>query len=131
VAIESSVAADAACSALGEAGAAEIVLAPGVGVRVALPENQAGVDEVVVMLDAEARTVWLAYGGEHSGKGVKQRPLGIVEQLVSGAPTVLCITLSEGASPVAARVTLEEGDQRKTDLFARAWAEGWAMRGRK
>jgi hypothetical protein len=129
--IEASVASSTTCSAIGEAGAIEFELHPGAATRVALPTSLAGVDEVIVHLDAQARTVWLAYSGERSGKGVHARPRGIVEQLVSGQPTLLRIELSEGAAPVLARLTLEDDASTKDARLTRAFDAGWAVRGRK
>jgi hypothetical protein len=129
--LEASVASSATCPAIGDTGAVELELHPGAATRVQLPTNLAGVDEVIVQLDAQARTVWLAYSGERSGKGVRARPRGIVEQLVSGQPTLLHIELSEGHGPVLARLTLEDDASTKDTLLARALDAGWAVRGRK
>jgi CAAX protease family protein len=119
------------CTAAGDKGAVEFSLRPGVGTRVALPRNRVGIDEVIVALDAAGETVWLAYAGECSGKGGKGRPVGIVEQLASGDPTVLCMTLTQGPPPVTVRLTLEEEEAMTVGTWERAMAEGWAMRGRK
>ena len=81
---------------MGDAGAVEFSLMPGVGTRVALPENRVGIERVIVTLDTGGETVWLAYAGDRSGKGGKRRPVGIVEQLASGDPTVLCIADDSG-----------------------------------
>lgn len=129
--LEAGAVARATCTAIGEAGAVEFDLVPEVGTRVALPSNRVGVDEVIVTLDAEGKTVWLVYAGEHSGKGSKERPRGIVEQLAPGDPTVLCMTLSEGAPPIRARLKLEDDEETKLAAFERAATDGWAMRGRK
>jgi hypothetical protein len=86
---------------------------------------------VHVTLDAATETVWLAYAGERSGKGGKRRPVGVVEQLASGDPTVLCMTLTQGPPPVTVRLTLEEDGAMTIAAFERAQAEGWARRGRK
>ncbi len=120
----------AVCTAMGEAGAVEFSLVPGIGTRVALPENRAGIDEVIVTLDDGGETVWLVYAGEHTGKGATGRPTGIVEQLASGDPTVLSMTLSQGEPPVSVRLTLEDDEASKVAAFERARAEGWALRGR-
>ena len=83
-------------------------------------------------LDDAGETVWLAYAGELTGKGGKRRPLGVVEQLASGHPTVVCITLTPGLPPVRVRLTLDDEEATKTTHFERAAAEeGWARRGRK
>jgi hypothetical protein len=119
------------CTVAGEEGAVEFSLMPGVGTRVALPKNRVGIDEVIVTLDAAGETVWLAYAGERTSKGGKGRPVGIVEQLASGDPTVLCMTLTQGPPPVTVRLTLEEEEAKRIAAFERATAEGWAMRGRK
>lgn len=122
----------AVCRHSGESGAAEFVLSPGVGIRVALPSNRVGVDEVIVMLDPEGQTVWLAYNGDLSGKGVRGRPLGIVEQLAAGDPTTIWMTLAEGSPPVAVRLVLEESEEARIVAFERAAGEtGWATRGRR
>lgn len=118
------------CTAAGEAGAVEFALMPGVGARVALPENRVDIDQVIVALDASGETVWLAYAGEYSGKGVGRRPLGIVEQLASGDRTVLYMTLTEGPPPVTVRLSLEQEEAAIAAVFERAKAEGWATRGR-
>lgn len=129
--LEESVVATTSCPALGDAGTIELELTPGRATRVQLPPNLAGVEDVVVQLDAQACTVWLAYAGERSGKGVHTRPRGIVEQLVSGQPTLLRIELSEGVGPVLARLTLEDDASTKDTRIARALDAGWAVRGRK
>ena len=36
------------------------------------------------------------------------RAAGLVEQLASGDPTVLCMTLTQGPPPVTVRLTIEE-----------------------
>lgn len=129
--LETSAVETVTCTNLGDEGAVEFSLMPGVGARVALPKNRVGIDGVIVTLDAGGETVWLAYAGECSGKGVKGRPVGVVEQLASGDPTVLCMTLTQGPPPVTVRLTLEEDEAMQTAAFERARAEGWAMRGRK
>ena len=130
--IEAGAVETAACTAIGEAGACEFFLLPGIGTRIALPQNHAGIDELIVLLDVASETVWLAYSGELSGKGNGRRPLGIVEQLKSGEPTVVCMTLTPGPSPVKVRLTLDDDQAVKTACFERALAEdGWTMRGRK
>ena len=129
--LEASVESSMTCPAIGDAGAIEFELHPGSATRIQLPTNLAGVAEVVVQLDSDDRTVWLAYAGERSGKGVRARPRGIVEQLVSGQPTLLRIELPEGAAPVLARLSLEDDASTKETLIARALDAGWAVRGRK
>lgn len=129
--LEASAVEAATCTATGEEGAVEFSLMPGAGTRVSLPKNRVGIDEVIVTLDADGEIVWLAYAGERSGKRGKGRPIGIVEQLASGDPTVLCMTLTEGPPPVTVRVTLEEEEALKVAAFERARAEGWSTRGRK
>lgn len=129
--LEASAGEAATCTAAGDEGAVEFSLMPGVGTRVALPKNRVGIDEVIVMLDAAGDAVWLAYAGERTSKGVNRRPVGIVEQLASGDPTVLCMTLTEGPPPVTVRLTLEEEEAMKIAAFERAKAEGWARRGRE
>lgn len=129
--LEASAVEAATCTAVGDAGAVEFSLMPGVGTRVALPENRVGIERVIVTLDTGGETVWLAYAGQLSGKGGKTRPVGVVEQLASGDPTVLCMTLSQGPPPVAVRLTLEEDEAMKAAAFERGAAEGWATRGRK
>ena len=66
----------------------------GGGERLILPPNSAGITEVIVELDPSGRTVWLAYGGEVTGKGTRELPGGAVEQLVRDRPTVLRFTFS-------------------------------------
>lgn len=129
--LEASAVGVATCTAAGDKGAVEFSLMPGVGTRVALPKNRVGIGEVIVMLDAAGETVWLAYAGERSGKGGKRRPVGIVEQLASGDPTVLCMTITPGPPPVTVHLTLEDAEAMKIAAFERAEAEGWAVRGRK
>jgi membrane protease YdiL (CAAX protease family) len=130
--IKANAATTATCTAMGEAGACEFALMPGVGTRVTLPRNRAGIDELFIMLDAASETVWLAYAGELSGKGSERRPLGIVEQFASAEPTVVCITLAPGPPPVNVRLTLGDDSATKTEYFERAKAEeGWSFRGRK
>jgi membrane protease YdiL (CAAX protease family) len=129
--LEASAVGSATCTAIGDKGAVEFSLMPGVGTRVALPKNRVGIDEVIVTLDAAGESVWLAYAGERTSKGGKLRPVGIVEQLASGDPTVLCMALTPGPPPVTVRLTLEEEEAMKIAMFEQARAEGWAMRGRK
>lgn len=129
--LEASAVEHVVCAQPGDAGAVEFSIAPGAGARVALPKNRVGVDEVVVTLDASGETVWLTYSGERSGKGTSRRPVGVVEQLAPGDPTVICMTLSEGPPPVSVRLTLEVDEERKAEWFARAEAQGWSRRGRK
>ncbi|MBK7876211.1 MAG: CPBP family intramembrane metalloprotease [Planctomycetes bacterium] len=129
--LEAGAAETVVCPGVGDEGAVEFSLAPGAGARVALPKNRVGVDEVIVTLDANGEVVWLAYAGERSGKGAKRRPVGVVEQLAPGDPTVLCMTLSDGPPPVTVRLTLEEDERRKAEWFARAEAQGWSLRGRR
>ncbi len=118
------------CTAAGETGAVEFSLSPGTGTTVTLPPNRAGVDRVVVSLDDAREVVWLAYAGGYSGKGGGRRPTGIVEQLASGEPTVLCLTLSDGPPPVRLRLWIADDEAGKASAFERAAAEGWAARGR-
>jgi membrane protease YdiL (CAAX protease family) len=129
--LETSVVDQVTCAAPGERGAVEFALMPGEGARVALPQSRVGIDEVIVTLDAGGEKVWLAYAGEVTGKGGTGRPAGVVEQLVSGDPTVLCLTLAPGAPPVTVRLTLEEDEKMTAAAFERAEAEGWARRGRR
>ncbi len=128
--LEASVVEAVTCNAAGDKGAVEFSLTAGVGARVALPKNRVGIDAVIVALDAKGETVWLAYAGERSGKGSKRRPLGIVEQLAAGDPSMICITLTPGPPPVKVRFTFEDDEARKVATFERAAAEGWAIRGR-
>ncbi|MCA9284124.1 MAG: CPBP family intramembrane metalloprotease [Phycisphaerales bacterium] len=118
------------CRAMGDGGAAEFLLRPGIGVRVTLPPNRLGINTAIVMLDDTGATVWLAYAGERSGKGGARRPAGIVEQLAAGDPTVLSMTLSPGPPPVRVRLTLEEDEAGMVAAFEQATAKGWARRGR-
>jgi membrane protease YdiL (CAAX protease family) len=130
--VEAGATANATCTTIGEAGACEFFLMPGIGTRIALPRNHAGIDQLIVLLDDASKTVWLAYAGELSGKGNGRRPLGIVEQLTSGEPTVVCMTLTTGPPPVKVRLTLDDDQAVKTAHFERAAVEdGWAIRGRK
>ncbi len=85
---------------------------------------------MIVTLDDASETVWLVYAGERTGKGGTVRPTGIVEQLASGDPTVLSMTLSQGEPPVSVRLTLEDDEASKVAAFERVRAEGWALRGR-
>lgn len=129
--IEAGVVETVECTLPGEGGAVEFLLEPGIGKRVQLANNRANVEQVIVALDSSHDIVWLAYAGERTGKGSQRRPLGIVEQLRSGAPTLLCMTLSPGPPPVRVRLTLEADEASASAAFERAGAEGWARRGRK
>lgn len=119
------------CTAIGDLGAVEFTLMPGGGARIALPSNRAGIDHVIVALDEGEHTVWLTCAGERTGKGGKRRPLGMVDQLAAGEPTVLCMTLSPGPPPVSVRLTLEDDEASMAAAMERADTEGWAKRGRK
>jgi hypothetical protein len=98
-----------------------------------LPPNKSGVGEVLLSLDAGGKLVWLAYSGELRAKGHQRLPTGVLEQLASGAPTRLCLTLDATTNPprVNVRATLEEDDARVAAALAHAEREGWATRGRK
>jgi hypothetical protein len=110
----------------------------GGGQRLILPPNSAGVSEVIVELDPSGRTVWLAYGGEVTGKGTRELPGGAVEQLVRDRPTVLRFTFSSlTVSPlrgggeiewVAVLVEMSDSEASATELFTTQWPEGWATR---
>jgi len=101
--------------------------------RLMLPPNKAGVGELLLSLDAGGKLIWLAYSGELTAKGRDRLPTGVLEQLASGAPTRLCLTLDATTSPprVNVRATLEEDDARVAAALAYAEREGWATRGKK
>jgi len=102
------------------------------GTKILLPSNRVGIDNVIVLLDADAETVWLAYNGEVTGKNARGRPVGIVEQLTSGDPTLLHMRISPDALSANIRLTIEQTEHRKSELFEQAWSSnGWAIRGRK
>jgi len=97
-----------------------------------LPPNKAGVGEVLLSLDAGGNVVWMTYSGELRGLGHDRLPRGALEQLASGAPTRLCLTLEATNQPgVTVRATLEEDDARVAAVRSLAEREGWATRGRK
>jgi hypothetical protein len=77
-------------------------------VRIALPPSAHAVAEAIVALDDLAGVIWLAYGGEVSGKdsgGIPRR--GIVEQLVAGDPSRLRMRFEDAtARSVQAWVSL-------------------------
>jgi len=110
----------------------------GGGERLILPPNSAGITEVIVELDPSGRTVWLAYGGEVTGKGTRELPRGAVEQLVRDRPTMLRFTFtSPTVSPdrrggevewVAGLVEMSDTEASATELFTEKWPEGWATR---
>jgi len=110
----------------------------GGGERLILPPNNAGITEVIVELDPSGRTVWLAYGGEVTGKGTRALPRGAVEQLVRDRPTMLRFTFtSPTVSPdrrggevewVAGLVEMSDTEASATELFTEKWPEGWATR---
>jgi len=110
----------------------------GGGERLILPPNNAGITEVIVELDPSGRTVWLAYGGEVTGKGTGELPRGAVEQLVRDRPTMLRFTFtSPTVSPdrrggevewVAGLVEMSDTEASATELFTEKWPEGWATR---
>jgi hypothetical protein len=110
----------------------------GGGERLILPPNNAGITEVIVELDPSGRTVWLAYGGEVTGKGTRELPRGAVEQLVRDRPTMLRFTFtSPTVSPdrrggevewVAGLVEMSDTEASATELFTEKWPEGWATR---
>jgi len=109
----------------------EFFLSPGESARITLPESRSGVGDVLVALDADGLVVWLAYSDELTGKGVGRRPVGVLEQLASGQPTRLALSLAEGDPPVAIRAALHDSPESIAAIKARAEAEGWSQRGRK
>ena len=110
----------------------------GGGERLILPPNNAGITEVIVELDPSGRTVWLAYGGEVTGKGTRELPRGAVEQLVRDRPTMLRFTFTSPGEPrlpgwhevewVAGLVEMSDTEASATELFTEKWPEGWATR---
>ena len=108
----------------------------GGGERLILPPNNAGITEVIVELDPSGRTVWLAYGGEVTGKGTRELPRGAVEQLVRDRPTMLRFTFTSPGEPrlpgwhevewVAGLVEMSDTEASATELFTEKWPEGWA-----
>lgn len=110
----------------------------GGGERLILPPNNAGITEVIVELDPSGRTVWLAYGGEVTGKGTRELPRGAVEQLVRDRPTMLRFTFTSPSEPrlpgwhevewVAGLVEMSDTEASATELFTEKWPEGWATR---
>jgi hypothetical protein len=127
------VSAHVSVASVGQEGTAEFTLLPETTTRLMLPPNKAGVREVLLSLDAGGKLVWLAYSGELTAKGHHRLPTGVLEQLASGVPTRLCLTLDATANPprVNVRATLEEDDARVAAALAYAEREGWATRGRK
>lgn len=115
-------------TAAGDGGGVEFELKPGDVVRVNLPPNKAGVQHIVVSLDVNGKTVWLANSGELTGKGGKNRLRGSIDQLVSSAPTLLCLAFGEQDAPITVRATLEEDESRIAAAIRRADVEGWAKR---
>ena len=130
--LEASIVQTVVCRGFGDDYAIEFDLQPQGGTNILLPSNRVGIDSVIVLLDADAETVWLTYNGEVTGKNARGRPAGIVEQLTSGDPTMLHMRISPGALSANIRLTIEQTEDRKSDLFAQAWSSnGWAIRGRK
>jgi hypothetical protein len=129
--VEASAGTTVACTTIGEHGAIEFHLTPGEGIRVALPPSDTGVAHLTVMLDQKANVVWLAYAGELTGKGTAQLPSGILEQLASGNPCVLCMSFTPLPTPVVARLWLECEESRVIEADRRAQIEGWATRRRR
>lgn len=120
------------CRGFGNDYTVEFQLEPKEGLKVALPTNRVGIEHVFLMLDADGKTVWLAYNGDITGKNTRGRPAGIVEQLTSGDPTTLHMSVSQGAVSAKIRLTVEQTEDRKAELFAQAWSSsGWAVRSRK
>ncbi|MBM4113940.1 MAG: hypothetical protein FJ253_11335 [Phycisphaerae bacterium] len=105
----------------------------GAGERLILPPNSAGITEVIVELDPSGQTVWLAYGGEVTGKGTRGLPRGAVEQLVRDRPTVLVFTfstptMSRGVEWVLGMVEVSDSQESAADLFTTKWPDDWATR---
>lgn len=127
------VSAQVSVASIGQEGTAQFTMLPDRATRLMLPPNKAGVGEVLLSLDAGGKLVWLAYSGELRAKGHHRLPTGVLEQLASGAPTRLCLTLDATTNPprVNVRATLEEDDARVAAALAYAEREGWATRGRK
>lgn len=114
------------CPSQGEAG---LELRPGETVRVALPANRVGVQDVIVGLDASADTLWLAYDGAVSGKNVG---IGVVEQLRAGDPTTVLMRHEAGDSGLKVWFSLLQDQAAVDAAWARAASEdGWATRGRR
>lgn len=127
------VTAQVSIASIGQDGSANFTILPEGATRLVLPPNKAGVEHVVVALDASGKVLWMAYSGELTGKGSTRLPKGVLEQLASGAPTRLCLSLESHPeqSGVTVRATVEEDDARVADAVARAENEGWATRGRR
>lgn len=127
------VSAQVSVAAIGQEGAVQFTLLPEGTARLMLPPNLAGVGEVLVSLDAGGKCLWVAYSGELTGKGRDRVPPGVIEQLASGAPTRLCLTLEATTNhpEISVQATLEEDDARVAAARERAEREGWATRGRK
>jgi hypothetical protein len=114
------------------------LLKGGGGERLILPPNSAGITEVIVELDPSGRTVWLAYGGEVTGKGTRDLPRGTVEQLVRDRPTVLRFAFSSPMAKadrhggevewVAGLVEMSDNEASAAELFTTTWPDGWATR---
>jgi hypothetical protein len=120
------------CMDFGDGGTVEFSLEPGRGARVGLPKNRTGIEDVIVALDEQGDTVWMIYAGELTGKGRDGRPpIGIVEQLVSGDPTSLVITISPGPPPLNFRLMIEQDEERTAAAVKLGESESWAVRGRK
>jgi membrane protease YdiL (CAAX protease family) len=127
------VTAQVSIASIGQDGSANFTILPEGATRLVLPPNKAGVEHVVVALDASGKVLWMAYSGELTGKGSTRLPKGVLEQLASGAPTRLCLSLESHPeqSGVTVRATVEEDDARVAGAVARAENEGWATRGRR
>lgn len=127
------VSAQVSIASIGQDGMANFTILPESATRLMLPPNKAGVEHVIVALDAGGKIVWMTYSGELTGKGGTRLPPGVLEQLASGASTRLCLSLEShpGQSGIAVRATLEEDGARVAAAVSHAETEGWATRGRK
>lgn len=110
-------------------GEATFELTPGAVVRIALPTNRIGMEEVVTALSLAGDVIWLGYDEEITGKKVGP---GVLEQLRSGDPTALVLTCEGAPSGINVRVSLLQDQVDVDGARDRAWAEpGWAIRGRR
>jgi len=108
-------------------------LTPDSPVRLALPANPSGVDEVLIQFDQKARTIWLFYGGEVSGKGARGLPRGILEQLSGDHAVWLRISFADvDARPLSASSALLTDPEHIAKALEAAERDAhWAVRGRR
>ncbi len=131
--LDERVTAQVSIASIGQDGTANFTILPESATRLMLPPNKAGVEHVIIALDSGGKVFWMAYSGELSWKGSTRLPPGVLEQLASGAPTRLCLSLESlpEQSGVKVRATVEEDTARVEAAVAHAETEGWATRGRK